>query len=146
MLLFCGLFLRLNQIQIAQADRLNHDPRNTRKATADFSRDRGTIQTADGVVIAQSTPTDDAFKRQRQYPQGPLYAQLTGYFSFTYGTEGLEKTYNDDLAGRTSRLRNVRDILSNRVRTDNLTITVQSKLQQVAQQALGNRKGAVVAI
>jgi len=146
LLLFCALFLRLNQIQIAQADKLNNDPRNTRKATADFSRDRGTIQTADGVVIAQSAPSNDAFKRQRSYPLKDLYADVTGYFSFTYGTEGLEKTYNDELAGRTTRLRNVRDLLTSRVRTNNLTITIQSKLQQVAQQALGNRKGAVVAI
>lgn len=146
LLLFCVLFLQLNRIQIVQADKLSNASGNTRKAVKDFSRDRGVIQTADGVVIAQSVPSDDAFKRQRQYPEKELFAQIAGYFSFTYGAEGLEKTYNDELAGRQSRISNVRDILSDRVRTNNVTITVSKKLQQVAQQALGNRKGAVVAI
>jgi peptidoglycan glycosyltransferase len=146
LLLFSVLFLQLNRIQVVQADKLANDPANTRKSTKDFSRDRGIIQSADGAVLAQSVPTDDTFKRQRQYPEKELFGHLTGYFSFTYGAEGLEKTYNDDLAGRTARLRSVRDLLSDRTRTGNLTITVSKKLQQVARDALGNRKGAVVAI
>ena len=146
LVLFCLLFLQLNRLQIVDAEKLANAPGNTRKAVKDFSRDRGVIQTADGVVLAQSVPVDDAFKRQRQYPEKDLFAHLTGYFSFTYGAEGLERTYNDELAGRTTRLRNVRDILSDRVRTNNVTITATKKLQQVAAQALGNRKGAVVAL
>lgn len=146
LVLFCFLFLQLNRLQIVQADKLANAPGNTRKAVKDFSRDRGVIQTADGVVLAQSVPVDDAFKRQRQYPEKELFGHLTGYFSFTYGAEGLEKTYNDELAGRVTRLRNVRDILSDRTRTNNVTITVSKKVQQVAAQALGNRKGAVVAL
>ncbi|HEV7886357.1 MAG TPA: penicillin-binding transpeptidase domain-containing protein [Acidimicrobiales bacterium] len=144
--LFTLLFAKLNQVQVAQADKLANAPGNTRKATKDFSRDRGVIQTADGVVLAQSVPTDDTFKRQRQYPEKELFGHLTGYFSFTYGAEGLERAYNDDLAGRTAKLRTVRDLLSDRTRTGNLTITVSKKLQQAAKDALGNRKGAVVAL
>ena len=146
LVLFSVLFLKLNHLQVVRADELNNRPGNTRKATKDFSRDRGIIQTIDGVILAQSVPVDDAFKRQRQYPEKDLFAHLTGYFSFTYGADGLEKTYNDDLAGRTARIRKVRDILSDRTRTGNVTITVSKKLQQVAKDALGNRKGAIVAI
>ncbi|MDQ1436487.1 MAG: penicillin-binding protein [Acidimicrobiaceae bacterium] len=146
LLLFSMLFARLNYLQVVKANELSNKPGNTRKATKDFSGDRGVIQTADGVVLAQSVPSADAFKLQRQYPERDLFGHLTGYFSFTYGAEGLEKTYNDDLAGHTDRLRNVRDLLSDRTRTGNLTITATKKLQQVARDALGNRKGAVVAI
>jgi peptidoglycan glycosyltransferase len=144
--LFTILFARLNQLQVVQAKSLADAPGNTRKITKDFSRDRGVIQTADGVVIAQSVPSNDGLKRQRKYPQGWLYADVSGFFSFTYGTDGLERQYNDELAGRTLGLHNVRDLLSDRTRTGNLVTTIQSKLQLVAQQALGNRKGAVVAI
>jgi peptidoglycan glycosyltransferase len=146
LLLFSVLFVKLNQVQLVQAHQLANASGNTRKAAKDFSRERGSILSADGAVLAQSVPTDDALKRQRQYPEKELFGHLTGYFSFTFGADGLEKTYNDDLAGRTDRLRNVRDLLSDRVRTGNLTITVSKKLQQVARDALGNRKGAVVAI
>jgi peptidoglycan glycosyltransferase len=146
LILFSVLFLKLNQIHVVDADELANAPGNTRKATKDFSRDRGVIVSADDVVLAQSTPTDDVFKRQRQYPEGELFAHLTGYFSFTYGAEGLEKEYNDDLAGRTGPLRGVRDLLADRVSTGNVKITVSKKLQQVAKDALGNRKGAVVAL
>ena len=144
--LFTLLFARLNHIQVVEADELANKPGNTRKATKDFSRDRGVIQTADGVVIAQSVETDTALKRQRQYPEKELFAHLTGFFSFTYGSDGLEKTYNDDLAGRSDRLRSVRDLLSEQVRTGNVTITVSKRLQQLAKDQLGNRKGAVVAV
>jgi peptidoglycan glycosyltransferase len=144
--LFSLLFIQLNRVQVVQADKLANAPGNTRKATKDFSRDRGVIQSADGVVLAQTVPSDDALKRQRQYPEKELFGHLTGYFSFTFGTEGLEKTYNDDLAGRTAGLRQLRDVLSDRTRTGNLTITTSKKLQQIARDALGNRKGAIVAL
>ena len=146
LVLFSLLFMRLNWIQVVDADELANRPGNTRKATKDFSRERGVIQTADGVVIAQSVETDTALKRLRQYPEGPLFGHLTGFFSFTYGSDGLEKTYNDDLAGRSEGLRSVRDLLSDQVRTGNVTITVSKKLQQLARDQLGNRKGAVVAL
>src|SRR5678815_650928 len=90
MALFVALFAQLNYVQFVRADKLNHDPRNTRVATRDFSRPRGFIQTSDGAVVARSVPTDDTFKRQREYPEGDLFAHVTGYFSFTYGTDGVE--------------------------------------------------------
>lgn len=146
LIMFSALFLKLNHIQVVRAESLSNNPANTRKMTKDFSRDRGIIETADGVVLAQSVPVDDAFKRLRQYPEKDLFAHLTGYFSFTYGAEGLERTYNDDLAGRTARISNVRDLLADRTRTGNLKITATKRLQQVAKDALGNRKGAIVAL
>jgi peptidoglycan glycosyltransferase len=144
--LFFLLFVQLNWLQFFHAKALANAPGNTRKVTRDFSQVRGTIQSADGVVLAQSVDTTDRFKRQRQYPEKDLFAHLTGYFSFTYGTEGLERTYNNDLAGRSLPVRNVRDLLTDRTRTGNVTITISKKLQQVARDALGNRKGAVVAL
>jgi peptidoglycan glycosyltransferase len=146
MALFLVLFAQLNWLQVFHAKALADDPRNTRRATRDFSQDRGTIQTADGVVLAQSIVTPDRLKRLRQYPEGDLFGHLTGYFSFTYGTEGLERQYNNDLVGRNLPVRNVRDLLGDRTRTGNLTITISKKLQQVARDALGNRKGAIVAL
>jgi peptidoglycan glycosyltransferase len=131
-----------------QANDLANDPRNSRVATRDFARPRGVIQTADGVVVAQSTPTDDQFKRLRQYPLGPLYAPITGYFSFTYGATGVERAYSDYLSGRKfgNNLKSLGDVFSDREIAGNVTLTVRNAVQQVAAQQLGSRRGAVVAL
>src|SRR5438445_425071 len=65
---FGVLFLQLNYIQVVRADKYASAPGNTRRATADFSRERGVIQSADGVILARSVVTNDSFKRLRQYP------------------------------------------------------------------------------
>ncbi|MDP9404013.1 MAG: penicillin-binding protein 2 [Actinomycetota bacterium] len=145
-LLFFALFLRLNDLQVLRAEQLATAPGNTRTVVRDFSRERGVIQAADGAVVARSVPSDDAFKRRREYPEGELFAHISGYFSFTYGTEGVERTYGSDLAGRSVALRRPSDLFSDRVRTGNVTLTVSKGLQQVARDALGPRKGSVVAL
>jgi peptidoglycan glycosyltransferase len=148
MVLYTAVFLKLNQVQVVQANSLANDPRNSRVATRDFARPRGVIQTADGRVLAQSTPTDDRFKRLRQYPGGALYAGITGYFSFTYGGAGVERAYTDYLSGRkvSSSLRGLSNVFSDKEQAGNVTLTVRDAVQQVAAQQLGNRRGAVVAL
>ncbi|HMC51892.1 MAG TPA: penicillin-binding transpeptidase domain-containing protein, partial [Acidimicrobiales bacterium] len=140
------LFLQLNYVQVVNADKYANAPGNTRKATVDFSRERGVIQTADGVLLARSAPTNDALKRLRQYPEGDLFAQITGFFSFTYGSDGVERVYGSELAGRRLAIRRLSDVLTNRTRTGDVTLTLTKRLQLVAKNALGPRKGAVVAI
>ena len=147
LVLICLLFLQLNYLQIVRADKLANDPGNARKATRDFNRDRGVIQTVDGAVLAQTVPTPDAkFKRLRRYPEGSLFAHVTGYFSFTFGTDAVEREYNEDLAGRSAQVQQVRDVFSDRTRTGNVTLTISTGLQQVARDALGPRRGSVVAV
>jgi penicillin-binding protein A len=147
-LLFVALFAQLNWLQVVDAKRLNDHPTNTRAVVRDFSQPRGVIQTADGVVVAISEPVDDEFKRQRRYPEGTLFAHLTGYFSFTYGSDGIERTYNDALTGRDRKVSIDRlgDLLLQKERSANVTLTVTKSLQEVATSALGPRKGAVVAL
>ncbi|GAC1311842.1 MAG: D,D-transpeptidase PbpA [Acidimicrobiales bacterium] len=148
MVLFVAMVAQLANVQLVQAHKLSHDPRNTRQAVADFSRARGAIQTADGTVIAQSVPSPDQYKFQRVYPEKSLYAFLTGFLSFRYGSEGLERTYGADLAGRNLPLSstNIHHLLDSGPRTANVTITVSSALQKATTAALGNQVGAVVAL
>jgi peptidoglycan glycosyltransferase len=147
-LLFVALFAQLNWLQVVDADRLNNHPTNTRAVVRDFSQPRGVIQTADGVVVAISEPVDGQFKRQRRYPEGALFAHLTGFFSFTYGSDGIERTYNDALTGRDREVSIDRlgDLLLKKERSANVTLTISKSLQEVATAALGPRKGAVVAL
>jgi peptidoglycan glycosyltransferase len=148
MALFVVLFGFLNYWQIVDAEDLNAHPANTRAVVRDFTRARGAIQTADGVVLARSVDSNDDFKLQRQYPEGALFGPVTGYFSFSFGTDGVERTYNDLLTGRDRKveLRRLGDILLEKDRTANVTLTLTKRLQQVASDALGTRRGAVVAL
>jgi peptidoglycan glycosyltransferase len=144
--LFVVLFLQLNNLQVLQASKLSNASGNIRKVLDDFSRARGVIQTADGVVVAKSTPANDVYKFQRQYPEGPLFAQITGYFSFVYGSSGVEQTYSSQLAGRTVPLQHLSDLLTTRTNTDDVTLTISNQLQQVAANALGPRSGSIVVL
>lgn len=146
MVMFSLLFLNVTYLQYLKADELSDHPGNTRRIVRDFSRPRGVIESADGAVLAESVPVDGQFSRLRRYPEAELFAHITGYFSFSVGSEGVERTYNADLAGRTQPLRQIRDLLEDRETTGDVVLTVDKRLQAVARDALGGRKGAVVAL
>lgn len=145
---FLVLFIQLNRLTVFQAARLNDNPNNTREILRDFTRPRGTITTADGVVLARSVPSNDRFELQREYPEGALFAHITGYFSFSLGSSGVEKTYNDELAGRTLDLsfQSIRDLFVDKDRVGDVTLTLRADLQRIAAEQLGEREGSVVAV
>lgn len=145
---FVLLFAQLNRLTVFEAAELNDNPVNTREILRDFSQPRGSVTTADGVVIARSVDSGDRFLYQREYPQGPLFAHITGFYSFTLGSSGVEKTYNDELAGRTLDLsfQDLSDLFVDKDRVGDLTLSVRSDLQQIARDQLGEREGSVVAI
>lgn len=148
MVCFCVLFVQLNRLAIFQAAGLNDNPVNTRDILRDFSQPRGSVSTADGVLIARSVPSGDRFLYQREYPSGPLFAHVTGYYSFTLGSSGVEKTYNDELAGHTADLafQDLSDLFVDKDRVGDLTLSVRADLQQIASDELGEREGSVVAL
>lgn len=144
--LFLVLFLQLNNLQVLQASKLANAAGNPRTITREFANPRGVIQTSDGTVLARSVKSNDVYKYQRVYPKGPLYADVTGYFSLIYGLDGVEQTYDKYLSGRSASVRHLSDLLTTRTRVDNVTLTISAKLQQAAAAALGGRSGAVVAL
>lgn len=145
---FVALFVQLNRLQLVQQEELQANPANNRQIERDFSRERGSIFTRDGTIIATSVEVDDDLERERTYPEGDLYAHTTGYFSFQFGADGLERVYNDELAGQTTaqRFDSLADIFQDRDTTANLTVTLRHDVQVVAKEALGDRKGSVVAL
>lgn len=152
-LCFTALFVKLNQVQVLQADQLNNHPENSRVIQREFNRPRGTITAADGALLAQSVPVeDDTFSRQRVYPEGDLFGQITGYFSFLYGAAGVEKTYDEQLSGTTfvQQLRGLTDLFVNKENVGNVRLTVRKDLQQLARDQLRDprtgveREGSIV--
>ena len=142
------LFLQANRLTVFQSDELQDDPRNNRAVVRDFSSPRGSIETADGVVVAESVESDDQFEFQRQYPTGDLFAHITGFFAFQLGSAGVEKEYNDELAGRTIDfdLQELGDLFVDRERVGNVTLSLRADIQQIARDQLDGREGSVVAV
>lgn len=146
MALFGLLLLKLTDLQFVRANQYANHPQNTRVAVRDFSEARGQIISADGTVLARSGPSGDEFERQREYPTGDLFGHITGFFSFTYGRTGVERTYGDELAGRDLGFRNLKDVLVERTVTGDVFLTMDRNLQQLARDALGNKRGSVVVL
>lgn len=145
---FVLLFAQLNRIQVLDAQALREHPANTRTVQRDFSRPRGFVSTADDVVVARSVPSDGVFELQREYPEGDLYAHTVGYLSFNIGAEGIERSYNDELVGRTPSLQlsGLAGILGEDDSTGQVVLTIRHDLQTTARDALGDRRGSVVVL
>jgi penicillin-binding protein A len=152
MVLFVALFIQLNYLQIVHAKALEANPLNSRAVVQEYTAKRGDIVSADGITLAMSVPTNDQFKYLRLYPTGALFEQVTGYFSFIYGSDGAERTYDKVLTGSQSpfklptSLSGLRNLLTNRDQSQSVILTVLDKLQVVARQQLAGRTGTVVAL
>ena len=148
--LFIVLGLSSTIIMAVRANALNADSRNTRALYHQLGAYRGAILASDGSVIAQSTPVNDAFKYQRTYTNGPLYAPVTGFFSITQPADrGLEASRSQLLNGESDSLfwQRIKATLTGE---DNQGASIETSidpaLQQVAYDQLGDRDGAAVAI
>jgi len=139
---------QLTYLQIIRADKLDDDPRNLRSVLRDINRPRGDILSAEGEVLARSVESDDGteFEFQRLYPLGGLTAQVVGYQSFVVGNTGIERTYNDQLAGRATELRGLGDLLRGKETTGTVVLTLRTAVQRVAAEALGDQRGSVVVL
>ena len=148
LVLFTLLILNVNYIQVVRADKLRKDPGNTRVLAEEYDRERGSI-VVDGTEIAKSVRTKDALTYLRQYPQGPLYAGVTGYYSLVYGNTGIERAENDVLSGSDPRLfvRRIADLFTGRDPSGGeVDLTLDAKAQQAAMTGLKGVTGAVAAI
>ncbi len=145
---FVLLFIQLNRVQVFDAEALRENANNTRTIQRDFGRDRGSIFTTDGEVVARSDEVNGPFERLRVYPHDDLYAHTVGYLSFNIGAEGIERSFNDELIGRTPglQLSGISDLLANTLPTGNLVLTLDHELQLAARDALGERSGSIVAL
>ena len=149
MMMFALLLANGTYMMIFRQSSLAAEPQNRRVRDAEFAQDRGDILATGKKRIAETKPVDDTFKYQRIYPDGELYAPITGYYSYDHGRTALENSYNSSLAGTDDALfvRRLIDLATNRTPEGaSVQTTIVPKVQKAAADALGNQKGAVVAL
>jgi peptidoglycan glycosyltransferase len=138
--------------QVLAAPRLTNDSRNTRVLIKEYSIERGAIVLADQTPVATSVRSKqrgDPLEFVRRYPEGERYGMVTGFYSLVFGRTLAEQEFNSFLLGRAPEQfgQNVTDLLTARETPGGtLVLTLDKATQEAAEQALGNRKGAVVAL
>lgn len=120
---------------------------------------RGSILSSDGQVLAQTVLSDENGENaehpdaetekqpeRREYPFGEVFAQSIGYS--TKGKTGIEALANFYLMESNSNpvVQVANEITEKKSRGDNVVVTMDSGLQKVAYEALGDKRGAVIAM
>ncbi len=146
--MFVTLFLSASYLQVVASEDIADDDRNVRKLYESFSAERGQIL-AGGIPIATSLPVDNQFRFLRTYPYAELYAPVVGYYTLNQGNAGIESALNPVLTGRANS--QILDQLTALVTGStpegaSVQLTIDPEMQQIAYDALGDRRGAVVIV
>lgn len=146
--LFAVLIGNITYIQVIKASEYQDMPSNNHTINKARFIKRGSIITADGLTLAESVQQADG-TYARSYPNGNLAAHVVGYYSQQYGTMGIENTQNDTLTGSKdySSWQNALNSLAGISEPGNsVQLTIDSRIQRAAEQALAGRVGAIVAL
>ncbi|MDD4601415.1 Penicillin-binding protein A [bioreactor metagenome] len=141
------LFIYVSYIQVYQSNVLASHPLNRRNIEAMRKVEQGRIIDRNNINLAKSV-LDTTGNFSRQYPLGAITSHIVGYSSTEYGNSGIESQYTSYLTGSGNPERKLGPIthLWDIKKGNDIVLTLDSNLQQVAYQALGNRRGSVVAI
>ncbi len=146
--LFALLVAFTSRWTIFEASSLRENALNRRALLEQERIRRGPILAADDSVLAHSVRgREDTYRRT--YPSGGLFAQAVGYSFTDLGQAGLERYRNAPLNGESNAndLQSVLDQLQGKRREgDEVITTLNPAAQRTALAALGEHRGAVVAL
>ncbi len=145
--LFALLVAFTSRWTIFEASSLRANKLNARALLEQQRIDRGPIVAADGTVLARSHRRGEGIY-ERTYPSGGLFANTVGYYFTNLGSTGIERFRSAALNGQTDTgLQAILDQLQGHKPTgEKVVTTLDPKAQRVAVSALGEHKGAVVAL
>ncbi len=123
--------------------------RATNPRTAEEARRvvRGRVLDRAGTVLAENVPTSDGGS-ERRYPTDGV-AGVVGYHSDRFGNSGIEDRYDEYLRGTRSAdpIDALWSSLLHRPTVgSDVTLTLDTRIQQAANDALGGRPGAIVVL
>ena len=128
---------------------LKDNKSNRRQLLEQMQHPRGLITASDGTVLASNrrAGSGETKRYYRWYPLGGLFSHDVGYYFVSKGDAGLEKEYDNPLAGRQNEFASTIDeLLGHRQEGEDIRTTLDARGQRTALQALAGRRGSVVAI
>ncbi len=149
MILFAVLIGFTSQWSVFGAEALKDNVKNRRPLIEEQQIPRGLVKAVDGQVLARSVGTGKGRARiyRRSYPTGPLFSHAVGYSFVSKGRAGLERSRNSALTGEENEFGTIFSQLQSQDREgSDVTTTLDPKGQKAALQALGGRKGSIVAL
>ncbi|WP_411169118.1 peptidoglycan D,D-transpeptidase FtsI family protein [Clostridium sp. MB05] len=157
--LFCfiALISYIAYFQVFKGPDIANDTGNKRLWAKRNEVLRGTIYDKDGNPLTKSVRLDK-FNQSREYLYGDLYVHSLGYIDERFGLTGLEEEFDSELSKYNSFSNGIRSLLKdfdlkkafesrNEEKVGNgIVTTLDYKLQKIAYEAMGDLKGAVVAL
>ncbi len=145
---FALLLLMLGYWQVVDASQLRDRPGNPQTLQAEKLIDRGKIISADGQVLAttRARRVNGQKVYERVYPHGTLAPHVVGYSSEREGKTGIEATYNRYLTGSFGTEPLLQRLNLKEKAGADVRLSLDTRVQKVAEEALGDQRGAVVAI
>jgi penicillin-binding protein A len=124
---------------------------NQIQRVAQFTIKRGEIRTPLPLATNRSEKVGGRTLFFRRYPQRGLAAHVHGYSTQSRFRTGLERSMNDYLTGSNANLSTVfertkDELTGGTIEGNDLLLTLDARAQRAAQNALGSRCGAVVAL
>jgi len=143
--LFLILIGYITYLQSFKSADLANNPLNMRAMQIEKHIQRGMILDRNGEKIAYSKKNEQG-TFSRIYPFHDITASISGYVGDKIGSAGIEGYANTDLVGMNSPLAKFGPIqqLFNKDTGNTVKLTVDTKIQKAAYDALGNQKGAIV--
>ena len=148
LVLFAALAGMTSYNSVIKAEDYRDNDLNKRPQIEQALVKRGVIRARDGSLLARSVKSDDDIYRRRYSPGALRFSHVLGYdYALTIGRAGLERSRNDALAGEQDEITSIVDDLSGKRKVgDNVITNLDPAAQQIALNALGGRRGSVVAI
>lgn len=147
--MMAALLINLTFFTTVRQEPLQDHPNNRRVRDAEFSRDRGAILVGNDPIAISEPSGVQHVPFRRTYSDGTQWAPVTGWFTRVHGSSGLEREYSAELSGTASAqsVNRIMDVLTGRKPSGaNLQTTLHPAAQAAAMKALGDAKGAVVAL
>ena len=142
--MFLFIVLYLVYFQLFRAQTLADNNHNKRNWVNVNEIKRGNIYDRNGKVLVYNEK-DENGNRIRVYNDGIINSAFTGYNSVQYGKSGLEKTYNNELLNVSDQpTSKIRDMVEKTGVGNNLNLTIDQTIQEIAYNSLGDHIGSIV--
>jgi len=140
------LIVYVSYLQVIESALLTGHPLNRRSVEIARRVERGQIFDRHGKVLAKSERDAEGIYR-RHYFYAEAFAHVIGYDSGRYGKAGVEGSFNGHLSGliNSGGLGAITKLWPPKA-GNNLHLTLDVRLQQVAYEALGSYRGSIVAL